>query len=172
MAIVVEDGTGSNPDANSYSSLADIRSYALARGVALPADDDALGALVLPAMDWIEALGPRFKGKIAHPYDPLQWPRAYAVINGSLASDDALPIQLRSALAQLCMDQFGGVNLFPVRSKWAVQSEKVDVLEVKYATGGTTQPATLDPLPSLVQANALLAPLLRSGGGVLTTFRA
>ena len=183
MAIVVEDGTGSNPAANSYSSLAEIRDYAVARGVVLPSDDSVLEPLAHKAMDWLEGLRNRYKGMKTSAFtnqqnpslppvsQPLQWPRACVVIDGSPLPSNVIPAELKAAEAQLCIEQFNSIDISPTRTGFAVTLEKVDVLEVRYATGGTSQAATQEPLPIMTTVDNLVAPLLRGNGMMLTTFR-
>lgn len=62
IVVVVEDGTGSNPAANSYAAVADLQAYATLRGAALPVAADDCATLLLRAMDYIEAQRNRFKG--------------------------------------------------------------------------------------------------------------
>lgn len=62
ITLVVEDGTGSNPDANSYCAVADLQTYASMRSRALPSADDDCAILLIQAMDYIEAQRDRFKG--------------------------------------------------------------------------------------------------------------
>jgi len=62
IAIIVEDGTGTNQAANSYCAVADLRNYALLRNVTLPVADDDCAVLLIKAMDYIEAQRDRFKG--------------------------------------------------------------------------------------------------------------
>ena len=54
MALEIEDGTG-KPNSNSYVTVAQARSYALARGVELPAAEAAVESLLVQAMDYLEA---------------------------------------------------------------------------------------------------------------------
>jgi hypothetical protein len=62
IAVIVEDGTGTNAAANSYCAVADLRDYATVRGISLPVADDDCASLLLRAMDYIEAQRNRFKG--------------------------------------------------------------------------------------------------------------
>jgi len=75
MTIVVEDGTG-KPDANSYVSLAGLKAYADARGLAYGTDDNAIQAALIRATAWLDATyRARFPGVRSNAGQALQWPR-------------------------------------------------------------------------------------------------
>jgi hypothetical protein len=97
MALVVEDGTGTNPLANSYVSLAEFSAYWLDRGFdyteyTTPAIQQAL----IKATDYIEQnnMG-MWKGYLLEEDQPLQWPRTYVYVNCQEA--DPVPRQLKYA---------------------------------------------------------------------------
>lgn len=97
MALVVEDGTGTNPLANSYVSTAEFAAYWLDRGFdytiySTPAIEQAL----IKATDYIEQTNfGLFKGHILEEDQPLQWPRSSVYVNCLEA--DAMPKQLKYA---------------------------------------------------------------------------
>ena len=94
MTIIVEDGSNV-PNANSYASLADIRAYALNRGITLSATDSVLEPMVFKSMDYIESVGANFQGTqtyTAPTYtaQSLQWPRS-AILYQSLCPNSVFP---------------------------------------------------------------------------------
>lgn len=78
IAIIVEDGTGSDPAANSYVALTDLRDYATQRNKPLPMADDDCAVLLIQAMDYVEAQRDRYKGVKASQYRNSQLFPAYA----------------------------------------------------------------------------------------------
>ena len=76
MAITITIEDGSNvANANSFVTLVEARSYAEARGVALPVADDSLAVMLIKACDYLEAQANRYQGEIANEGQSLQWPR-------------------------------------------------------------------------------------------------
>ena len=170
MALVVETGSGNDPTANSYSDLASIRGYAADRGVILSPDDAVLTPMAIMAMDYIEALRARFKGVKAQATQPLQWPRACVVMDGSPLLITDMPPELAKAQAQLCIEQFNGVVISPNKSGFAVMKTRVDVIEVQYSAGNRDAMGVMDPTPIFPIVDNLLDPLLW-GEGMLVIVR-
>lgn len=165
MALVVEDGTRPS-GANSYISVSDARAYATARGLTFPADT-VLGnaeaeTLLITAMDLLESYRSRYKGTKVTRDQALQWPR-YGVedVDGYAYDSDEIPDILTMAQAKLAIDA-QTVELQPNSDGRAVVREKVEgAVEVQYADSGDNCPQ-----PVFAAAEALLAPLLRSGGTI------
>lgn len=166
MALVKEDGTGSDPTANTYQEVSDLRAYATARGIDLTASDDAaLEVLLTKAMDYLESLRDKFKGYIANEGQPLQWPRADVwdvAYPGALTPGDSIPSELEKAQLALALEA-RDVDLLPTRlptDKGSVQKERVEgAVEVVY-----NNPATVQHVAAFAKADALLAPLLKRNG--------
>lgn len=159
--IIVEDGTGANPLANSYASIADIRTYLTNRGVTLPVDNDAVAALILQGMDYLGTKACQWQGvrtyndPAAPPVQPLDWPRTGVCLNGVDYPADGIPAQLVAALAQLVKAQNEGINPMPnVTAADYVTEETVDVITTKYA-----DPVSVGMTPTLTAVDAFLAPL-------------
>lgn len=167
MALIIEDGSGV-AGANSYATVAEARAYALARGLSLPAADaDVEKALVL-ACDKIETY--RFKGNKTDEANALEWPRAGVYVGASSVelANDEIPDRLKMAQAQFAAESAGGTSLQPTGTGREVIRTKVDVLETEYAPRGSGSVT-----PQFNKAEALLAPLLTSGGAFgLTVTRA
>lgn len=152
MAIVVEDGSIVS-GANSYVSEADLTAFATARGITLVADEDEL---LIKAMDYIESLD--FQGIKVSRDQSLQWPRAYVTIDQYNFPSNAIPNELKNGLCQVAIAIDQDMNpLAPLEQ--TVKREKVDVIEVEYMDGSTSQAIARTITSSLYK-------LLNSGGGV------
>lgn len=167
MALTIEDGSGV-AGANSYATVAEARAYATTRGLSLPvADADVEKALVL-ACDKIETY--RYKGNKTDEANSLEWPRAGVYIGASeteLANDE-IPDRLKMAQSQFAVESAAGASLQPTGTGREVIRTKVDVIETEYAPRGSGSVT-----PQFNKAEALLAPLLASGGAFgLTVIRA
>ena len=166
MSLIIEDGSGANPAANSYGTVIDARAYALSRGATLSAVDADVEVLMIKAMDYIEAQRAKYKGEIASTAQPLQWPRydAYGVVaDGVLFPSDEIPNILINAQYALAMESVAE-DLQPSRlpeTKGVVVREKVEgAVEVQYSDTGARPDAPLTPVFS--KAEALLKPLYKN----------
>lgn len=156
MALTIEDGSGV-AGANSYIDVAAARTYAVARGLALPAADGDVEALLIKSMDFIEAYRGDFQGLKTAATTPLQWPRTGVTLDGYPLAEDAIPQVLKDAQAQLAVDA-NAQDLMPTGAGREVVMERVDVVQVQYAESGNT-----NPQPIFTKAEALLKPLFKSG---------
>lgn len=161
MALVIEDGSGV-AGANSYATVAEARAYAEARGLSLPAapaGDAAVEKALVLACDKLETY--RFKGDKTDEANALAWPRANVYIGAAVAAlaEDAIPDKLKQAQCQFAVESAAGTDLQPTGTGREVIRTKVDVLEKEYAPTGS---GTVTP--QFNKAEALLAPLLASGG--------
>lgn len=171
MALVIEDGSVV-AGANSYIEVQDAKDYAAARGVDLGSDDAVTEQRLLGAMDYLESLS--YKGTRTDPDNQvLAWPRTGVVSDGRTYGPNVIPTQLKSAQAQLVIELFNGVVLFGSSSAGGgekfVKKEKVDVVEVEYATPKETGEAVLG-MASIPAVDALLRGLLK-GMGQLFAYR-
>lgn len=152
VAIVVEDGSIVS-GANSYVSESDLTTFAANRGITLTADEDEL---LIKAMDYIESLD--FQGIKVRRDQGLQWPRAYVTIDGYYFAPTAIPQELKNGLCQVAIAIDQDMNpLDPLIQ--TVKREKVDVIEVEYMDGSTSQAIARTITSSLYK-------LLNSGGGI------
>ena len=156
MALTIEDGSGV-AGANSYIDVTAARAYATARGLSLPATDGEVEALLVKAMDFIEAFRGDFQGLKTAATNALQWPRTGVTLDGYTLADDAIPQVLKDAQAQLAVDA-NAQDLMPTGAGREVVMERVDVVQVQYAESGNT-----NPQPIFTKAEALLKPLFKSG---------
>lgn len=158
IVITVEDGS-IVANANSYVSLEEARAYAAQRAVDLPADDDALSALLVTACDYIGAFEPQFQGlRTSAATQSLAWPRKCVSLFGEPLADNVIPSQLKTAQIAAIVAASTGLELFPTQSDAAIKQETVGPLTTIYDTT-TWNP---DQLPSISTVNSALLPLLRS----------
>lgn len=156
MALVVEDGSGL-PNANSYNSVIEIRSYADARGYDLPTEDADVDLLAVQATDYVDSFRTDFQGKKTNPsVQALQWPRTGVEIDDEPVDPDSLPRELKNAHAQASIEAYT-TDLMANGSAF-VKKEKVDVIEVEYSepVDGSSS--------SFTKIDSLLGPLLKTGG--------
>lgn len=138
MALIIEDGTGSNAAANSYQGTDDLTTYATLRGVDLTdLTEVELEVLLIKAMDFLESQGGKFKGYKVLAAQPLQWPRAevYNVeIPDALTPSDEIPRLVQYAQLALAMEA-QNADLQPnqnLSGQGAIIKEKVGDIEIAY----------------------------------------
>jgi hypothetical protein len=176
VPLIVEDGTGTNPEANSYADRSALIDYAAARGVTL-ADDETTDILAIAAMDYLESKD--YKGDQVSTTQPLQWPRGSVVLTtttsdvyGSFptpvfAPSDEVPAGISKAQCELVLQAKNGVSLLPTRAAGQIiKSEKLDVIETEYFENGGLI------MPLMPRVDALLKPFLKVGFGPLAAVRA
>jgi len=149
MTVIVEDGTGSNPNANSYADETELGTFAASRGVTLSGDPTEL---LIKAMDYVEAYRDQFQGSKVQQVQPLQWPRATVYVDGFQIGSDEIPVDLKRSQMQAAIET-DTADLAPNQGQ-AVKREKVDVLEVEYEQGGALVS------PTFPKVDAYLDPLL------------
>lgn len=157
MTLVVEDGTGI-AGANSYLSVAELRAFAVDRGLILPAQDSDVATLLVKATDYLELKS--YIGVRASDSQGLSWPRTETVY-------PTIPAKLKTAQCLLSFEAQNGDLSAAVRPNPYVQT-KIDVVYIKYAS-------TSDVASGLrfYAVDSLLDGLLSvSGGRPLVTVRA
>ena len=161
--LVIEDGSGTNLDANSYASVETLRIFAKLRGIDLTAmSDDDCSVLLIKAMDYIEAKASKFQGEKSNPRQPLQWPRRGVRIDGLSIGEKEIPRNLEYGQMQLALEAKEH-DLMPNTipgEKGPVIKERVEgAVEVAYANTGA-----VDKVPAFAKAEALLAQLYKKNG--------
>ena len=130
MTILVETGAGI-AGANSYNTLAEMRAYALSRGVTLDVNDGLLEIDSNLAMDYMESRN--LKGT---PVDPgvqtLSFPRYDMYCDGYSIPSTEIPAKWKLAQIQLIMEIAAGIDLDATYTNEKIKSKKVDVLETVY----------------------------------------
>ena len=150
MALVIEDGSVVS-GANSYVTLAEFKAWADARDITYNADDNALEAQILRAMDYLERLF--FIGNKAKENQPLQWPRTEALIDGYYADATEIPKEVKTALYEATVVEAAGYSELENQSRKTLR-ERVGDIEVQYADNSenrTITPALQYALNRIVQ---------------------
>lgn len=133
IEIIVEDGSGV-ADANSYVSVASVRTYATNRGVTLPSSDDEVAAWIIKATDYLEAQACKYQGSKTNCDQSLQWPRTGVIICCVEIANNVIPKQLKDAQSSLVLAQNEGLVLQPnVTATDFVTEETVGPITTKYA---------------------------------------
>lgn len=131
MTLVVEDGTGTNPAANTYVAAATLTAYALARGYTLVADPEQL---LISAMDYVEGLP--FQGIKQMQFQPLEFPRYRLYIDGYPLLSNTLPKQLMDGQCQVAMAIDQGNSPLQDQPRQVIK-EKVNGIEVDYSASSS-----------------------------------
>lgn len=152
MAIIVEDGTGTNPAANSYVSEAELTTYASDRGITLTGSTDVL---LVQAMDYIEVQS--FKGTKTSEDQPLEWPRTGAYLDGYLIPSDSIPQTLKALQMRLAMDIDAGTDPNGVSDQAVKQETVFGAVSVTYQDGSSVSSISK-------QVRSLLGKLTNGGG--------
>ena len=153
--LVIEDGTGKT-DSNTYVDEAGLTTYATDRGITLnAADDTAKAALLIKAMDYIEAQP--FKGGKFTDEQALQWPRYSVVIDNYWVDTDEIPKLLIDAQCETAIGIDGGNDPLANVPR-ETKKEKVGDIEVEYMDGARSS-------TYLEAAETKLDKLLRAGTG-------
>ena len=90
--LIIEDGTG-KPDADSYSTAAELVSYAARYGVTIPAEEAAQETLLRRAALAMD--GMKWKGCRANGDQALAWPRRGVNIDGENKPSDYIPARIQ-----------------------------------------------------------------------------
>lgn len=164
MALIVEDGSGA-ADADSLVTLAEVRAFALARGVTVSNDDAVLEPTVRVAHDYLLAVEGRLAGSRAVAGQALPFPRKGVWLFGDALPEDEIPRQIKQAVFQ-CLVEGQSQDLLPSTDGKIILAEAVGPISTTYANTGAA-----GQTPTLPRVEALLAPFFASKGATLTTYR-
>jgi hypothetical protein len=160
MALVVEDGTGTDLTANSYASVADLRDFVTVRGGTLPVADGDCEVLLLKAMDHLE-LQP-YKGFKFKQFQPLLWPRYDVIVEGWPLLFNEIPRQLIYAQCALA-NEYQTTELLPTfepNEHGSVMSEGVSgAVSIGYANNGRVL-----KVAAVEKASRFINQLIRNNG--------
>ena len=159
MALILETGEGL-PNSNTYVTVEEFEAYAADRLETLPAEGKE--SLLIRAMDYLESITD-WKGVRITSTQALAWPRSGVVVDGFPFDKTKIPTLLKRAQMQLGIEAMS-YDLMPSTDGYAVAMEKVDVIEVEYATGGRLSGSSPPAVPSFPKVDALLGPLRTSLG--------
>lgn len=158
MALVVENGSGTEASANTFADVDRIKLYLTARGIAIPSDAEIIVAAI-EAMDYIRSVEERLQGSRVSGTQPTPFPRTGVKLFGFEVAEDEIPYQLIEAQCQLAADSLSGVDLLPNTVSAPIKREKTGPLETEYAIAAGDLST-----PHLAKADAMLRPFYRQGG--------
>jgi hypothetical protein len=160
MSLIVEDGS-IVAGAVSYVTLAEVRSYATARGLVFSSTDTDAEAYVRLAMDVVEA--EEFVGDRVNGVQELSWPRSGVSLYGFAVAESTIPAILKNAVCQLAIDVQTQTPHTPSDGR-VVISETLGPISTTYKdNGGVAR-------PDFPAYRAAIRPLLKNVG--LTVLRA
>lgn len=156
MPLTVETGTGTNPAANSYLSLADLASYHLlrAKDAWADADDTERTAAAIVAMDWLDRQPWRGLRKLST--QPLAWPRTgiYDELGNTIA---AIPQRVKVAQAEAALIALDGE--LPgdqvIEGANAIQALSAGPVSITYRDVSGAVPQVAAPKLSLILSDLL-----------------
>jgi len=126
MAIVVETGSGTDQNANSYVSESELTEYTTDRGITLTG---TASVLLIKAMDYLETL--TYRGNRTLETQPLSWPREEVFLDSIELDKNTIPTQLKRAQMTLAVELDSGND--PLSSlDQAVKREQAGPVEVEY----------------------------------------
>jgi hypothetical protein len=173
MAFTVEPGDGTEPLANSYTTVQEWKNYWVDRGLdfSLYTDPDIEVALIR-ATDYIETqFRNRFYGYRLLADQPLSWPRTYVYVNCVVI--EGVPLQVKRATFEYAKRALpDDADLLPDPADTDATGQAIDKSKVKvgpiekeitYSSSGA-EVATLGSYPA---ADKWLEELMFSGGGVI-----
>lgn len=164
MALIVETGTAS-ATAESYASVADVDSYALARGMtAWTGIDSVKESALRNATQYIDATY-RFKGNRVAEHQALMWPRSGVVFDGYTLAYDAIPSMLKTACIELAIKAIAGSLIVDPDSQYVTDVQVGPIKKSMSApqNGGQKTYALID---------SLLRDLVTGGAGSVKLVRA
>lgn len=169
MALVIEDGT-IVAGADSFVTVAEIRDYALERGIVLSATDSDVEILARKAMDWFRSIEGTLNGtRVAKP-QMLPYPRCNVTVYGFDVAETEIPELVKEVQMQAAFDA-NTVDLLPTHAATptgAIKKEVVDVLETEYFRPGAS---AIDFNPHLAKLDELVKPLQTTHSLGLNVFR-
>jgi hypothetical protein len=173
MSLIIEDGTG-KPDAEAYRSVADHKTYCIARGIAFSTDDTVLEQQARKATDYIgQAYRTKWAGFRKTAEQALDWPR-YEVAKrdapggfqqyAAFYPSDTVPVEVGNAQSEL-MTRIATLGDLAPDLQRGIKREKVGQLETEYDTNSSQSPR----FPAV---DNLLSPLFKAGGSNVGLVRA
>ena len=154
--LIIEDGS-IVAGANSFTTDAELQAYALARSLTLPATEAERDSLQVLAMDYLFSVEHKLKGCRVSIDQDLPYPRHGVCANGFNIPSDSIPQGIKNAQMELAI-QANSSELLINKTNQNIESEKVDVIEVSYFSGGSWETVNTG------RANAYLTPYYIGGG--------
>ena len=124
--------------AQAYGTDAEYINWAALSGAEVGADEAARDVERFNAFNYIESLRDRYQGKKTES-EGAQFPRSGLYIDGDLFDDQLVPDLVKRAEFELAIQYHRDSVLVSSGVSENVKREKVDVLEVEYFDGGSSQ---------------------------------
>lgn len=130
MALEVEDGTGTNANAEAYVSVSDFEAYHAKMGNALPtATPELKEAAIRKATMYLDGrYYNRWKGYRVTDTQALSWPRECVVIDDVELPASELPVALIRTCSELALLALSGTELFPVLERGGRLRSKTETI--------------------------------------------
>ena len=167
MALIIEDGS-IVPNANSYISLADARTFLQSMGYDLDADDTIAEQTLIKGYYYVSSFESSYQGERISADQTGSFPRSGVYINGFPLASDEIPVNIQQAqsLAAYEEQQSAGA-LFPNTTGQTITSEEVvGAVKVSYSDNGMDSNVTYYP-----QIESLLKPLFSASANTFRVFR-
>ena len=159
--LIIEDGS-QVAGANSYVTDAEYVAYAAARGLAVGEDAAAREIELIQSMDYLFSREPDMQGERTLGTQENVYPRSGVYIRNTLLASDSIPTELKNSQME------GGAaansqSLLINTTSQNIESEKVDVLEQSFFSGGSWENVRLDRVMNYLKPllNRRLAGLVR-----------
>lgn len=130
MALVIETGLVV-PGAESYSTAAELVTYAANYGLTIPADTAEQESLLRRA--YLEMASMPWKGCAVSPDQTGAWPRYGVCRNGFIIASDVIPLQVKQGQMALSAEIHADDLVDPETKVGAITREKTGPLETEYA---------------------------------------
>lgn len=149
ITIIIEDGSGSDPDANSYATEVEFTDYFNCLGIDITGlSGDQIRQGLISAATSIMEYCYKYKGTLTHstnPIQPLLWPRTgLCDRRGLLIDGSTIPLDVKNAQMELARQvAIELANSSDYRysdnptNQGVVKREKLDVLEQEFFGPGT-----------------------------------
>lgn len=156
MALIVQT-TEPMAGANSYVSLSDATTYFTARGY--PPTPAVTEGHLLRATDFLNSyFNDRFKGdKVTGSDSSMEWPRVNFVLEGVLITNRSIPKVVKDAQMEIALEIANEREPFEASSAPKIISQRVDVIETKYAVNDPQEPTNRFNVSKI---RAILRPVL------------
>jgi hypothetical protein len=161
MGLIIEDGTG-KPNADSYSEVAELVSYARMYGATIPADEVAQEALLRRAA--LAMNGMKWKGRRANPDQALAWPRKDVIVDTEIKPSNYIPARIQYGQMALAAE-IHAEDVDPIeKRKGAVTLERVEgAVTREYAAYSNTSSRLLPAAPDRPSRSQFADYLLKRG---------
>lgn len=145
MALILETGEGL-PNADALISVAEVRAFAVSRGLSVPSSDGDVEVLIRKACDWLRSIEDRLQGWRRVYNQALPFPRVGVSLYGRGAvlrwdvylnylPEQVIPPDLKNGLCQMVFELQANDALPTVDGK-VVTQETVGPISTTYAKSG------------------------------------